>query len=151
MHSMRILFDPEYGFVLVVTMLSVMFLLVMARIVGRQRGIFNVHPPKMHDEKYPEFNCYVRAHQNTVEFYPTFVVALLISGLGFPVSSAWLGIGWIVSRIAYFAGYVSGDVHNRMYGFIASVLCQALLAIGGMLFALSLTRVGYYPSPEAQG
>lgn len=47
------------------------------------------------------------------------MTALLISGLRFPVAASVMGVGWIVSRIAYAIGYTSPnrtDGKARLYG-----------------------------------
>lgn len=51
------------------------------------------------------FNCAQRAHGNFLEHYATFLVAVLIAGLKYPVAAAVSGFGWLVSRIAYAVGY----------------------------------------------
>lgn len=48
-----------------------------------------------------------RAHANFTENQPSFLGALLISGLRFPVASAAVGAGWALSRLIYAFGYTS--------------------------------------------
>lgn len=55
-----------------------------------------------------QFNCAQRAHANFTENQTSFLGALLISGLRFPVASAALGAGWALSRVLYAFGYTSG-------------------------------------------
>jgi len=65
------------------------------------------------------FNCAQRAHYNFLENYITFVPALLIAGLKFPVVAAALGAAWSVFRTMYATGYTRADKTNgkgRMAG-----------------------------------
>jgi glutathione S-transferase len=55
------------------------------------------------------FNCAQRAHANYLEQQPSFLVALLIAGLRFPVVSAVLGAVWCVTRVLYARGYTRAD------------------------------------------
>ncbi|KAF4968562.1 hypothetical protein FZEAL_10370 [Fusarium zealandicum] len=74
------------------------------------------------DSKAFLFNCAQRSHANFTENQPSFLGALLISGLHFPVASAALGAGWVLSRISYAIGYSSGGPQGRMVGSIGSFL-----------------------------
>ena len=65
------------------------------------------------------WNCAQRAHGNFLENHTPVVVALLISGLLYPVTSALLGVGWSVSRVAYAVGYTQtqrSDGKGRLIG-----------------------------------
>ena len=42
--------------------------------------------PTMYSDKEPVFNCIQRAHQNTLEVYPQWLVFQTIAGLIYPVS-----------------------------------------------------------------
>lgn len=55
------------------------------------------------------FNCAQRAHGNFLENAPSFIPALLVAGLRYPVASSIMGVGWILSRIAYAIGYTRAD------------------------------------------
>lgn len=54
-----------------------------------------------------------RAHANFIENYISFVPALMISGLRFPVASAALGGIWVLGRVLYAAGYTSSGPKGR--------------------------------------
>ena len=70
----------------------------------------------MYSDEHPLFNCYQRAHQNTLEFVPYFYSSLFLAGLKYPIASAVCGATFAVGRIAYALGYSTGNPENRIYG-----------------------------------
>lgn len=54
-----------------------------------------------------------RAHANFTENLPTFLSALFISGLKYPVLSASVGAAWAVSRVLYARGYTKNGPNGR--------------------------------------
>lgn len=54
-----------------------------------------------------------RAHANFLENLPTFLSALFIGGITFPVLSASLGAAWAVSRVLYARGYTKNGPQGR--------------------------------------
>ncbi|KAF5497058.1 Microsomal glutathione S-transferase 3 [Colletotrichum aenigma] len=80
------------------------------------------------DRKAYMFNCAQRAHANFTENQPSFLGALLISGLRFPVASAAIGAGWALSRLIYAFGYTSAaGPAGRVRGSIGSFLTDTAL------------------------
>lgn len=80
------------------------------------------------DRKAYMFNCAQRAHANFTENQPSFLGALLISGLRFPVASAAVGAGWALSRLIYAFGYTSAaGPAGRLRGSIGSFLTDTAL------------------------
>ncbi|KAJ9113504.1 hypothetical protein QFC20_001855 [Naganishia adeliensis] len=65
------------------------------------------------DPKAYKFNCCQRAHANTLENVPTFLFALLYSGLYYPRAAAALGALWLVGRFLYTVGYATGQPERR--------------------------------------
>ncbi|KAH6890012.1 hypothetical protein B0T10DRAFT_529157 [Thelonectria olida] len=82
------------------------------------------------DPKAYQFNCAQRAHSNFTENQTSFLGALLISGLRFPVVAASLGAGWALSRVVYAIGYTSGKgPQGRTNGSIGSFLFDSTLKL----------------------
>ena len=62
------------------------------------------------------FNCYQRAHQNTLENYPGFIILLGISSINYPNLSALGGLIWIIGKYFYATGYYTGNPSLRNRG-----------------------------------
>lgn len=89
--------------------------------VGKARRRFNVPYPTMYasEKEHKDakaFNCVQRAHQNNLEFMPSFLVVLILGGLQYPLVAASLGTIYALARIQYFRGYSSGDAKKRFSG-----------------------------------
>ncbi|CAM6088156.1 unnamed protein product [Calypogeia fissa] len=107
----------EYGYVILTTAASAFLVQWQAFQVSGQRRKSGLKYPKMYEDAEDSvFNCYQRAHQNTLENYPSYLALLLIGGLGYPITSAVLGLVWIVGRLVYSLGYFTGDPNNRLKG-----------------------------------
>ena len=99
------------------------------------------YPTMYADEKEHKhaqaFNCVQRAHQNTVEFSPAFLMCLLIGGLQYPLVAAALGAVYGLARIQYFKGYSSGEANKRFSGggfffmpaYFGVVICATCFAL----------------------
>lgn len=129
----------DYGYV-VFTGIASAFLLVWQGIqVGKMRKQFKIHYPIMYSPETTGdgqlFNCYQRAHQNTLENYPTFLMLLFTGGLQYPIPSALAGALWIASRVAYSKGYYTGDPKKRMQGSFGYFGLIALLGASTMFGA----------------
>lgn len=78
------------------------------------------------------FNCAQRAHGNFLENQPSFVAAVLLAGLQYPLASAVIGAVWGFCRILFAIGYTRTDKKNgsgRLIG-LGFWLCQ--MALFGM-------------------
>ncbi|ODN02020.1 Microsomal glutathione S-transferase 3 [Orchesella cincta] len=126
-HAVALLLPKAYGFVVLVAVASSFLLVWMSFQVGKARKQFNVNYPTMYHPTNDKFNCYQRAHQNTLEGYTTFLLVLLIGGLEMPVFSALAGIVWIAGKVSYAQGYFTGDPKNRLRGSYAYIGLLALL------------------------
>mmetsp|Transcript_11893 Transcript_11893/g.20082 ORF Transcript_11893/g.20082 Transcript_11893/m.20082 type:complete len:184 (-) Transcript_11893:260-811(-) len=108
---------PTYGFVAFTGAASYFLVQWQAVQVSLARRKYDVKYPKMYeDDEDSVFNCYQRAHQNTLESYPAFCMMLLLGGLAYPLLASGSGCIWIAGRVVYSKGYYSGDPDNRMQG-----------------------------------
>jgi len=110
---------PEYGYVLLVAIASIFLFFWQGMKVGGMRKKCNINYPNMYSKDNDLFNCYQRAHQNTLENYPQFLILLLIGGLQYPLVNTAAGIIWIAGKVSYSLGYYSGGKRKH-----SKMLCQ---------------------------
>eukprot|EP00850_Spirogloea_muscicola_P020517 SM000219S06662 [mRNA] locus=s219:30464:31965:+ [translate_table: standard] len=116
-HGVLQMLPPEFGYVALTAAASTALIGWQTFQVAKQRRKAGVPYPKMFEDKDDSvFNCYQRAHQNTMESYPAFIAMLLLSGLAYPLTAAVFGTVWIVGRLVYSMGYYSGDPKKRHQG-----------------------------------
>jgi len=112
----------------IVTLLAVALYFFLATRVAAARGKFDVKHPATTGNT--DFERIFRAHINTLEWMPTFLVPLWLCAIYLSdVTAAVLGLVWIVGRAIYFAGY-SQAVEKRLPGFFIQALACLLLFIG---------------------
>jgi len=116
-----------YSYVVFVALDSIFVNLWMAYNVGAARKKYNVKYPLMYSPDSNEFNCIQRAHQNTLEMYPQFLLLLTIGGLQHPRLAAGAGAIYLLGRIAFAKGYYTGEPDNRRRGAFGSAGLLALL------------------------
>ncbi|XP_011683175.1 microsomal glutathione S-transferase 3 isoform X2 [Strongylocentrotus purpuratus] len=119
----------EYGYVVLVGAASAFMVQFLAIQVGRARKKYGVEYPTMYSDTIPAFNCVQRAHQNTLENYPQFLMLLFFSGLERPRAAAGLGGLWVLSRITYAFGYYSGDPNKRRRGAFGYIGTMGLMSL----------------------
>jgi glutathione S-transferase len=113
-----------------VTLLAVAFYFFLATRVAVAHGKFNVKLPAMIGN--PDFERVVRAHVNTLEWMPTFLVPLWLCAVYLSdITAAVLGLVWIVGRALYYNGY-SKAVEGRLPGFFVQATACFLLFIGAI-------------------
>ncbi|KAK0237793.1 hypothetical protein EDD85DRAFT_557246 [Armillaria nabsnona] len=124
-------------------LLSTQVLLVgQATVVGRRRRAAGIKYPQLYAEKAQEeaskeakiFNCAQRAHQNTLENIPVIYTSTLLTAVYYPtIAAAALGT-WVLGRILYTRGYITGDPANRNAkgGFIGGI-AQLVLLLGSVI------------------
>jgi glutathione S-transferase len=103
---------PAHGYVLGVALSSSLFMTYLGIKVAGQRKLAGVPYPYLYadraeaekDSKKKLFNCYQRAHQNTLENYPTFLLLLATSAIEHPLLAAVSGVIWILGKYFYAQG-----------------------------------------------
>merc|ERR1711990_431884 len=95
--------------------------------VSKMRKKLKIPYPKITgDKSEPLFDCYMRAHQNTLENVAQFLALLLMGGVSHPCLAAGCGAAWVVGRVIYSLGYYTGEPKNRMPGFLTTKLLGEL-------------------------
>jgi len=115
-HLVAFNIPKAYGYVIFVAVVSSFLLLWQAMQVGKARKLYKINYPTMYAADNDNFNCYQRAHQNTLEGYSQFLLLLLFGGLDMPIFAAIGGLIWIAGKVSYSKGYYTGDPKNRMRG-----------------------------------
>ena len=135
--------SPEYGYVVMVGTGMVFVNLWKMMKIGGLRKKLNIKYPTMYSDEHPIFNCYQRAHQNTLEFVPFFYPALLTAGLRHPIGAAIAGSVFCVGRVIYAIGYQSGDPEKRVPGALISEVF-GLLPLLGMSVSFGAGLLGWW-------
>lgn len=87
-------------------------------------------------EQWYELNNGQRAHMNYVEWIAANLIFLLIGGLYFPIVCAALGLGVIVSRFVYAAGYVNGGPNSRVVGALLNDLITLVMLVFSVISSI---------------
>jgi len=133
------IFPSGYGFVVLTAVGSIMMVQWKSMKVGIARDEFKVPYPQMYSSDNTAFNCVLRAHQNTMESYPQFLLLLLIGGYEMPYFCTLGGWIWILGRIYYAKGYYTGDPSKRAKGTF-SIIGMVMLLAATAKFALKRLR-----------
>jgi glutathione S-transferase len=74
----------------------------------------------------------IRAHYNTLEWLPIFLVSLWLFAIYWnELVAAALGVVWIVGRIMYATGYMAA-AEKRSMGFLVQALATSVLLFGAL-------------------
>ncbi|KAH9910072.1 MAPEG family protein [Xylariomycetidae sp. FL2044] len=127
----------EYGYVLTVAASTFFINSYHSVLTVKKRKASGISYPATYasdeqaakDPKAFAFNCAQRAHANFIENHTSFLGALLISGIRYPVASAVLGAVWAVGRVWYAAGYVSQGPPGRRRGYYLSAVGDIALKV----------------------
>lgn len=136
-------------------------------ITGRTRfsGDADVMLLRLSDQECEVFNCYQRAHLNTLESYPIFLALLCLGGLQYPTACAIGGLIFLLGRLFYAFGYYTGQPEKRMWGSFGAI-GLAICALSTLALAVDLVTGGATacqdedsgvfsaavpPSPESSG
>lgn len=114
----------------IVTLLAIAFYVFLGTRVAAARGKFGVKQPAMTGNL--DFERVVRAHLNTLEWLPVFLVPLwLCSAYLSDIAAAVAGLVWIVGRAWYYVGY-SQAVEKRVPGFLVQGIACIALFVGAV-------------------
>ena len=108
--------------------------------VGRARAKCGISAPAMTGD--PVLERTIRAHYNTLEWLPLFLVPMWLFAIYWSdLVAALVGLVWIVGRIVYQMGYVA-DPKKREAGFLIQAIAVAVLlfgSLGRLVYVLAVT------------
>lgn len=120
----------KYSYVALVSLLALLVYAWMSVRVGQARMKSGVFAPAMTGDDGLERA--IRAHLNTLEWLPIFLVSLWLFALFWsPLVAAGAGVVWVLGRIVYAVGY-SADPKRRAPGFMIQALATAVLLFGAL-------------------
>jgi uncharacterized membrane protein YecN with MAPEG domain len=123
----------------IVTLLSGLLCSGMGIAVARAHIKSGILPPAMIGDAALERA--VRAHANTLEWMPIFLPALWLFAVYWSTRLAVVfGALWIIGRIVYFIGYLSG-AERRFAGFFIQAMAALALLFGALGRILYLALV----------
>jgi uncharacterized membrane protein YecN with MAPEG domain len=121
---------PSHAYVAIVTLLALLTYFWMGLQVGRARGKSGIQAPAMTGD--PVLERTIRAHYNTLEWLPLFLVPMWLFAIYWnDLIAAGVGLVWILGRIVYQLGYVA-DPKKRELGFLIQALAVAVLLFGSL-------------------
>ena len=130
----------SHAYVAIVTLLALLTYFWMGLQVGRARAKSGIAAPAMTGD--PVLERTIRAHYNTLEWLPLFLVPLWLFAIYWSdLIAAAVGVVWIVGRIVYALGYVA-DPKKREVGFLIQALAVAVLlfgSLGRVIYVLTVT------------
>lgn len=131
---------PSHAYVAIVTLLALLTYFWMGLQVGRARAKSGIAAPAMTGD--PVLERTIRAHYNTLEWLPLFLVPLWLFAIYWSdLIAAIVGLVWIVGRVVYQLGYVA-DPKKREAGFLIQALAVAVLlfgSLGRLVYVLAVT------------
>ncbi|PHJ17652.1 mapeg family protein [Cystoisospora suis] len=163
---------PMYGWVVADVILALALQVYLTVNVSRARRRFGIECPdvyaikgvtgrvrnspdanltllRLSDKECDVFNCYQRAHLNTLESYPIFLSLLCLGGLQYPSASALGGFVFLLGRLLYAFGYYTGEPQKRMWGSFGAI-GLGICALSTLGLALNLATAGSAPVQHSQ-
>jgi len=130
----------SHAYVAIVSLLALLTYFWMGLQVGRARAKCGVSAPAMTGD--PVLERTIRAHYNTLEWLPIFLVSMWLFAIHWSdLVAAIVGLVWIVGRILYQRGYVADPAKREMGFLIQALACAVLLfgALGRLVYVLAVT------------
>jgi uncharacterized membrane protein YecN with MAPEG domain len=120
----------EHRWTALVSLLALLAYFWMGLQVPRARAKCGIAAPAMTGD--PLLERTIRAHYNTLEWLPIFLVSLWMFAIYWSeLVAAALGVVWIVGRIVYALGYYAA-AERREPGFLIQALAAAVLLFGAL-------------------
>lgn len=122
-----------------VTVAALLMYIWMGIRVVQARSRCGIHAPAMTGD--PVLERTIRAHINTLEWLPPFLVGLWLFSIYWNDRlAAILGVVWIVGRILYALSYPAGE-KKRLPGFLIQTAVTLVLLIGAAIGAIRVMSV----------
>lgn len=119
-----------HSLVALVTLLSLLVYFWMGFRVAGARRKSGIDAPTMTGE--PVLERTIRAHYNTLEWLPIFLVSLWLFAIYWSDTvAAAMGVVWIIGRIVYAVGYTAA-ASKRSTGFLIQAVATAVLLFGAL-------------------
>lgn len=119
-----------HSLVALVTLLALLTYFWMSIRVPAARRKCGIQAPAMTGD--PLLERTIRAHYNTLEWLPIFLVSLWLFAIYWnDLVAAGLGVVWIVGRILYALGYAA-EASRRAPGFLIQALATGVLLFGAL-------------------
>jgi uncharacterized membrane protein YecN with MAPEG domain len=119
-----------HSLVALVTLLALLTYFWMSVRVPAARAKCGIQAPAMTGD--PLLERTIRAHYNTLEWLPIFLVSLWLFAIYWnDMVAAAMGLVWIVGRILYALGYAA-DAAKRGPGFLIQSVATAVLLFGSL-------------------
>ncbi|KAJ7054944.1 hypothetical protein C8F01DRAFT_1259358 [Mycena amicta] len=119
--SFTVTLSSDYGYVSAAYFSIVSLLVWQSSTVNKRRAKAGIKYPQLYADKEEVakstdaliFNCAQRAHQNTLETVIPVAISTAIVATLHPLIAAGALASWVVSRVAYTRGYMTGIPKNR--------------------------------------
>ena len=120
----------EHRWTALVSLLALLVYFWMSTQVPRARIKCGISAPAMTGD--PLLERTIRAHYNTLEWLPVFLVSLWLFAVYWnELIAAAVGAVWVVGRVIYALGYYA-DAQKRAPGFLIQSLAVAVLLFGAL-------------------